>query len=876
MGRLWNTIIDEARVYDDPKNPEESYYDLHVQKTIPEAVLDLNGDGRSLKEKLSEIYSALSGGSSGGFWHKGTSITGRSNIQTVYKTGIAMANKYDFYLNEYTLDVYRCERAGNEDTALWIWVANVQGAHGASIYYTTYEPTPDKFVPNKSIDVPDDTIINKNVDTPDHLWIRKGDLLITANKALYRFTGEGNPQHVAYFIMLLDPVDDMLKPDSVNPVENKAIYAEFQTHLSRISTAESKADTAIGKADAVKSSLDVIGNLAQSAKTTAESTATELEEVKKSVSEGKSAIASTLTENGVSTAADATFETINENIGILAANKSEGEYSPVDLPSHPESIDVQHGDSSVTILLTYINTDLLSGVLVVYKTESYPTSPTDGESVDTEGQPTSITINDLENGTEYYFRAFLYNTIGDNKFYQTDVVNARITSTPSKMDILRMRDVGDTVKIKEDGEWVNFLIVHKGNPDPSLYDPSCDGVWLLRENAHSARSYSESAKDLSNDYENSLIKTWLGVEYYDSIEYEIREQIKHVKIPFKKGTGLSSTGVQSGPDGLFCEVFLLSEEEVGFEQLSNKFVIGAKLAYFPSGHLDSTENAKRICQNNDARTVSWWLRTPSDSNYESYVIVNTSGTYSYIKATNSGAWVRPAFILPYTLFVNKNDEVVVSGVEPPPSLEETDWETISQIASEGKASTYWNIGDTKTIQLSTGEEITVRIEDFDHDDLTTDGKAKITFGMVECLKDARPMNDVYTNEGGWGESTMRTLMDTLLGRLPDDLKKAIKSVKKTTSEGNRSPSLTTTDDKLWLFSYTEVNSDANTNLSPGGEGMTYPLFTNDSSRIKGENGWWLRSPRVSTYNNFCLVTVTGGCSDQAPVNNYGVSFGFCI
>ena len=39
--------------------------------------------------------------------------------------------------------------------------------------------------------------------------------------------------------------------------------------------------------------------------------------------------------------------------------------------------------------------------------------------------------------------------------------------------------VGSKVSIQIDGQSLNFLVVHQGNPDPRVYDASCEGTWLL-------------------------------------------------------------------------------------------------------------------------------------------------------------------------------------------------------------------------------------------------------------------------------------------------------------------------------------------------------------------------------------------------------------
>lgn len=208
------------------------------------------------------------------------------------------------------------------------------------------------------------------------------------------------------------------------------------------------------------------------------------------------------------------------------------------------------------------------------------------------------------------------------------------------------------------------------------------------------------------------------------------------------------------------------------------------------------------------------------------------------------------------------------------------WDTINAIAQAGMAKNFWQKGDQKTVVLTTGESIIVRIEDFDHDDLTAGGKAKMTLGMVDCLKSPGKMNSSDTNNGGWNSSAMRTWMSTLLDQMPSDLKNVIKQVNKKTQAGNKSTSISTTADKLWLFSYTEVGYAAHTSYSPGGEGTAYPLFVSDASRIKKVNGsatiWRLRSPCLSQSASFCDVGSDGTRGSDISSNSRGVAVGFCI
>lgn len=211
-------------------------------------------------------------------------------------------------------------------------------------------------------------------------------------------------------------------------------------------------------------------------------------------------------------------------------------------------------------------------------------------------------------------------------------------------------NVGDVVKIKENGVAANFIVVHKGLPS-TMYDSSCDGVWLLREKACIKKSVDPSN---GNDFENSDLKEWLNGEYFNGISSEIRNTIKQVKIPYKKGHGADSTEVQTGADGLPCKIFLLAAYEVGFtiDNAYNVLIDGSKLSYFLS-EPSSDAIAKRICYNDAGNTVNWWLRTPH-ANSSSSVFVVYGGARGYDSANSQSYWVRPAFVLP-SLYLTDSD-----------------------------------------------------------------------------------------------------------------------------------------------------------------------------------------------------------------------------
>lgn len=222
------------------------------------------------------------------------------------------------------------------------------------------------------------------------------------------------------------------------------------------------------------------------------------------------------------------------------------------------------------------------------------------------------------------------------------------------MAYLGDKSVGDIVKIKEDGVAVNYLIVHKGKPS-DLYDDSCDGIWLLREEIHSNQIWDSS----DNDYENSDIHSWLNDDFLNTIDEKIRTEIKTVKIPFKKGTGDTSTGgIYSGANGLSSKVFLLSGYEIGFTTEDHSYIPidGSKLDYFSD---DSSRKAKL-----NGSSAIWWLRSASKNNTDMLWGSNEIGADQRYSCRNSRG-ARPAFILPTTLLVDDDGNVTTNN---PPTI----------------------------------------------------------------------------------------------------------------------------------------------------------------------------------------------------------------
>lgn len=213
--------------------------------------------------------------------------------------------------------------------------------------------------------------------------------------------------------------------------------------------------------------------------------------------------------------------------------------------------------------------------------------------------------------------------------------------------------VGSTVKLKENGIMQDYLIVHQGLPS-SIYDSSCDGTWLLRQDIAENRNWDSAG---SNVLETSSIRYYLDNTWVNRYDTDIRNAIKWVKIPYRENGGQNGTD-QTGANGLSCKVFLLSGYEVGWTTSTSSYFPedGAKLSYFEAG-TGSSANNKRIAKLNGSAT-GWWLRSPSTDYTTGVWRVYYSGNYNYYDAYGSYG-VRPALVLPSTLLVSDDGTIFV-------------------------------------------------------------------------------------------------------------------------------------------------------------------------------------------------------------------------
>lgn len=234
-------------------------------------------------------------------------------------------------------------------------------------------------------------------------------------------------------------------------------------------------------------------------------------------------------------------------------------------------------------------------------------------------------------------------------------------------------------------------------------------------------------------------------------------------------------------------------------------------------------------------------------------------------------------------------------------------------AREGKAKELWNVGDTIPIHISgrvsyftiDGTYLAVIIG-FDHN-AEIEGNNTIHFqiGKNESGIDIAFCDNGYNtgvsseywfqmvrnqtdNSGGWESSYMRnTICNDFFNALPEEWQTVIKPCRKysdNTGGGIDSPSyMTSTTDKIWLLSSTEVFGDAAVNCNSAEKEYTkqYDYYvTNSKIRYKhndtGRNvTWWCRSVDATDAERWCSAFNNQPTTNPSYMSS-GLSPGFKI
>lgn len=217
---------------------------------------------------------------------------------------------------------------------------------------------------------------------------------------------------------------------------------------------------------------------------------------------------------------------------------------------------------------------------------------------------------------------------------------------------LGSQDVGNIVKLKENGTWADYIIIQQGTPDG--YDSSCNGTWLLRDNIISSQYWEEPGGGGNGQYITSTLNNYISHTVLNSFDTNIKRSLKTVTLPYHDGRSPSTKS-------MCFKVFLLSPAEVGIDGRSY-LRQGPALEFF-------TTNSTRIARNSEGTACTWWLResfrVEEDDGYYYYeqTSVNYFGGFKVSTSTRDEYGVRPAIVLPDDITVT-SDGAVTGNTAP--------------------------------------------------------------------------------------------------------------------------------------------------------------------------------------------------------------------
>lgn len=252
----------------------------------------------------------------------------------------------------------------------------------------------------------------------------------------------------------------------------------------------------------------------------------------------------------------------------------------------------------------------------------------------------------------------------------------------------------------------------------------------------------------------------------------------------------------------------------------------------------------------------------------------------------------------------------------PPSFNEAAWDFIKAATTSGKASSYWSVGDRKTVILNgtVGDKVFSNtttycyILGFDHNASVESngehtihigfGASALSGGVYIAYCDSKyynsvsstgyfSMNSSSTNNGGWNSCQMKsTICPAFKNALPSDLQSNIRAVTKWQNNGN-STSGQSSSNEIWLLSEMEIFGKANASNYTANQ-LQYDFYKgvtgwSAAPKIKYKDtstseavSWWERSAGSSVSGDFCRVDADGGARSTGANGSRGFAPCLCL
>lgn len=269
------------------------------------------------------------------------------------------------------------------------------------------------------------------------------------------------------------------------------------------------------------------------------------------------------------------------------------------------------------------------------------------------------------------------------------------------------------------------------------------------------------------------------------------------------------------------------------------------------------------------------LSTVADENGKATLKIKKEGTW-IIQASLNGETVET------TIFIEHKISEEFPFVDP--VLANNSWEKISEVARAGKASQYWNVGDTKPF-VCNGTTYEAQIIGFDHDDVTDSAsygrsKAGITF-QFKGVTSGSTVWDTSIAGRVWSSSSLRnTTMSSLLNGMGKLQNYIVGVNKECQSKTGAFSMMETIEDKLFCLSEYEIKGTKINSYTE--EGQQYEFYKAGNSAVKyfgsTKKNWWTRSlygsSSLPNYRNY--IGADGSIAYEQFSKSYCSAPAFCL
>lgn len=269
---------------------------------------------------------------------------------------------------------------------------------------------------------------------------------------------------------------------------------------------------------------------------------------------------------------------------------------------------------------------------------------------------------------------------------------------------------------------------------------------------------------------------------------------------------------------------------------------------------------------------------PLSQNYVPYIC--------YVNQENYLGLTKITITSDIELFISCTD-----GLDLPIStnISNMSWDNIRQVCLSNLASSFWKVGDVKTITSKSGNTYNIRLcdlQDGRYEYADGSGKSKAVFEFVDLYKlNGSYINTKMNNFGnydGWQKCKLRsTIIPQIIDDLPDDLVSAISEVKVLCSiGGGNSYQVNSSNDKLFLPAEIELFSKKHYSIglpeSPLGQFDYYKANNTNEAHIKSDREYWERSPASNSNKYFCTIYSSGYHGESNADTTNGVALIFAI